>query len=67
MLTSSKAVLTKDAFQMNPDKYTFFSQYDEETGFIEKGFYMPNDIFSALGSPTTITLTIEPGDKLNED
>jgi hypothetical protein len=32
---------------------------------VVKDLYMPNAKFEELGSPDTITVTVEPGDKLN--
>jgi len=42
-----------------------FSQYDEETGFMLSRTQMKRELWEDLGKPEVVTMTIEPGDKLN--
>lgn len=43
----------------------WFISSDEESGVIRRQVYIDGTTYDDLGSPDTITITIEPGDTLN--
>lgn len=63
-MTLSKTVKIMRAFEVGTDK-VWFDTYDpdENPPFTELG--IPVDVYEDMGQPDTITVTIEPGDKLN--
>lgn len=65
-----EAILTKSQFVMALKKEGkhvahFHTDVDGEVPSAFKDSYMPHDNFIVLGRPNKITVTIEPGDKLN--
>lgn len=66
--TRSKQVLTKDPVQKVEGEFVFFGQTNEDdTGWkYHAGHYMRMSLFEDMGSPETITVSVEHGDLLNQ-
>lgn len=65
MLIKSSTVLDNKTEYYDDEVVTFYNK-DDDTGMVNKIFTMPKDFWEELGSPEVVTITIEPGDKLNE-
>lgn len=65
MSTLSKHVIVLE-FQDNEYGFAFFAAVDEDGELIET-HEMRSQHWRDMGEPSQITVTIEPGDKLNED
>jgi hypothetical protein len=60
----STKILTR---QVAGDEDRRYWAVDEESGVIGRQVYLSFQDFLDLGSPETITVTVEPGDTLNKE
>ncbi|WP_311208789.1 MULTISPECIES: hypothetical protein [unclassified Aeromicrobium] len=61
-LTKARSVLDLDgAFDTSPT----FTSRDEDNGLIRRGLSMSEQDYNDMGRPERVTVTIEPGDRLN--
>lgn len=63
-LTKTRSILTLSAVARH---YVQFAQWDEEVGGLEKFVQFDFEHWNDMGCPHQITVTIEPGDLLNEE
>lgn len=63
MLTKHRTILHYWTTSMG---LTSFLTRDEDTGSVVEAHELPEDVWVDMGSPDTITVTVEPGDLLNE-
>jgi hypothetical protein len=63
-LTKVTSVLELESNWNTTAHFGYFLR-DEDTRAIETQLFLPRDKALDMGSPKTITLTVEPGDKLN--
>jgi len=69
MQTKSRKVLTRTSFQRNPTHFTFFGELNEDDNGYQyhTGIYIQNQEVEDMGQPLHITVTVEPGDLLNDE
>lgn len=67
-LLKTRSILTHDVrFPDDEGGRQWFIQSDEETGVVNRRVYVDSTTFEDLGQPEVITLTVEPGDQLNDN
>lgn len=64
MLTKTRSVLKHEGGFGRPDGAWFMAR-DEDTGLSTRTLVLSPQDFRDLGEPTEVTVTIEPGDRLN--
>lgn len=64
VLEKTQQVLMLD--DSGPTNVTF-NNYDDDLGFSKSILKIDRDTWLEMDRPTTVTITIEPGDKLNVD
>lgn len=62
-LTKTRSILTRRG---DDDLYARFLS-DTEDGDPRHVLYVERDLWHEMGQPSTLTITVEPGDLLNED
>lgn len=53
-----------DTLDLSGD-YEVFAAIDDETGVINQGYYLDRNEWVEFGNPDTVTVTVHPGDRLN--
>lgn len=61
LLTATRTILT----HVPGDDSRLYVASDEESGVIRRSVYVDIETYQDLGEPEEITVTIEPGDTLN--
>lgn len=64
-LEKSRTILTRYN-RADPDMRSWYRSSDEETGVIHRDVYISQQDFEDFGEPDVITVTVEPGDHLNQ-
>jgi hypothetical protein len=61
------ATITKTKSVLHADRHSerTFVQRDEDSGVLRRKVYLDITTYQDLGSPDTVTVTVEPGDTLN--
>ena len=63
MLTKTQTVME---FDLVDSGHVYFSSKDDDTSDRLRGFNMEENDWNDMGSPLEITVTVEPGDRLND-
>lgn len=66
-LTATTSVLHIDTPSSKHDLHALFQQRDEETNAITRSLLVDRRTWRDLGYPEVVTVTVEPGDRLNGD
>lgn len=61
-LSKAQSVLSHEPTSDHPNRYI---QYDEETNRVRRYVEFDSDLAEDLGYPDQVTISIEPGDRLN--
>lgn len=61
------STLTKHQVVMQRGQRTTFMARDDDTNHVLDKYVMTRDDFLEMGEPDTITVSVEPGDLLNEE
>lgn len=65
MLTRTRVVLHRVTGSGMESHRVIFSREPDEDGDVPHTHYLPRDVWEDFGRPDTITLTVDPGDRLN--
>lgn len=67
MLSKRRVVMSLHHDQAHPDTYKYFEAASDDDGSRTDGYYMRNENFEDFGSPEEITVTVEPGNTIEQD
>lgn len=67
MLSKSRSVLTLASQPDASALHALYEQRDEEGALSQCSLLIATEVYQDMGEPDQVTITIEPGDLLNED